>query len=112
MHFCPHLNGDYGGWLGLNNLRANGHPSGGSWRQFYCLGCGGYFLETHGTIFHGRQAAVELIVRVLACVAEGLGIRATARVFEVDPNTVLRWLVEAADQLQAFSRYFLCEVHV
>ena len=32
--------------------------------------------------------------------------------FEVDPHTVLQWLVEAADQLQAFSRYFLCEVHV
>jgi hypothetical protein len=27
-------------------------------------------------------------VRVLACLAEGLGIRATARVFEVAPNTV------------------------
>jgi hypothetical protein len=50
-------------------------------------------------LFHGQQATVELIVRVLACVAAGLGIRATARVFEVDPNTVLRWLVEAADQL-------------
>ena len=44
----------------------------------------GDFLETHGTLFHGKQAAVELIVRVLACLAEGLGIRATARVFEVD----------------------------
>jgi transposase-like protein len=111
-HFCPHRHCDYGGWLGLNNLRANGHPSGGPWRQFHCLGCDGYFLETHGTIFHGKQAAVELMVHVLACLAEGLGIRATARVFEVDPNTVLRWLVEAAEQLQAFSRYFLCEVHV
>ena len=40
-------------------------------------------METHGTIFHGKQAAVELIVRVLACLAEGLGIRATARVFEL-----------------------------
>jgi hypothetical protein len=45
---------------------------------------------------HGKQVAVELLVRVLACLAEGLGIRATARVFEVDPNTVLHWLVEAA----------------
>jgi len=56
--------------------------------------------------------AVELIVRVLACLAEGLGIRATARVFEVDPNTVLQWLVEAAEQLTAFSASFLCDVHV
>jgi hypothetical protein len=38
---------------------------------------------------HGKRVAVELSVRVLACLAEGLGIRATARVFEVDPNTVL-----------------------
>jgi IS1 family transposase len=49
---------------------------------------------------------------VLACLAEGLGIRATARVFEVDPNTVLQWLLEAAEHLQAFTRYFLCDVHV
>jgi hypothetical protein len=111
-HFCPHTDCDYRGWLGLNNLRANGHPSGGPWRQFHCTACDGYFPEHHGTIFYGKEAAVELIVRVLACLAEGLGIRATARVFEVDPNTVLHWLVEAAEQLKAFSSYFLCEVHV
>src|SRR5207237_8212106 len=112
MHFCPHRNCDYRGWLGLNNLLANGHPSGGPWRQLHCLGCQGYFPEHHGTIFHGKQAAVERIVHVLACLAEGLGIRATARVFEVDPNTVLQWLVEGAEQLHAFTSYFLCEVHV
>ena len=112
MQFCPHLNCDYRGWLGLNNLRANGHPGGGPWRQFYCLGCNGFFPEHHGTIFHGKQAEVELIVRVLTCLAEGLGIRATGRVFEVDANTVLHWLVDAAEQLRAFSAYFLCDVHV
>jgi len=111
-HFCPHAKCDYRGWLELNNLRANGYPNGGPWRQFHCTSCNGYFLETHGTIFHGKQAEVELIVRVLACLAEGLGIRATARVFEVAPNTVLAWLVEAAEQLRAFSAHFLCKVHV
>src|SRR5256712_6373164 len=111
-HFCPHVDCDYRGWLGLGNLRANGQPSGGPWRQLSCRSCEGYFLETHGTLLHGKRVSVELIVRVLACFAEGLGIRATARVFEVDPNTVLQWLVEAADQLEAFSRYFLCDVHV
>jgi hypothetical protein len=69
-------------------------------------------LETHGTIFHGKQAAVERIVRVVACLAEGLGIRATARVFEVAPPTVLQWLVAAAEQLRAFSAYFLCDLHL
>ncbi len=74
--------------------------------------CHRYFLETLGTLFHGKRAAVELIVRVIACLAEGLGIRGTARVFEVDPNTVLQWLVEAAEQLRAFSRYVLHDVRV
>ena len=111
-HFCPHTDCDHRGWLGRGNLRANGHPNGGPWRQFHCTSCQGYFPEHHGTLFHGKQAAVELIVRVLACLAEGLGIRATARVFEVDANTVLSWLVEAAEHLRAFSASFLCDLHL
>ena len=111
-HFCPYAGCRYRGWLGLGNLRANGHPNGGSWRQFHCTGCDGYFLETHGTLVHGKRVAVDLIVHVIGCLAEGLGIRGTARVFEVDPNTVLQWLVEAAEQLRAFSRYFLHDVRV
>ena len=112
QHFCPHGGCRYRGWLGLGNLRANGPPNGGPWRQFHCMACEGYFLETHGTLLHGKRVPVELIVRVLACLAEGLGIRATARVFEVAPHTVLHWLVEAAEQLTAFSAYLLCELHV
>jgi hypothetical protein len=111
-HFCPNPDCAYRGWVGWGNLRANGHPSGGPWRQLLCIACRGYFLETLGTIFHGKRASVELIVRVIACLAEGLGIRGTARVFEVDPNTVLQWLVEAAEQLRAFSRYVLHDVRV
>lgn len=111
-HFCPHANCEYRGWVGRGNLRANGHPNGGPWRQFHCSVCGGYVLENHGTIFHGKRMPVELMVRVLACLAEGLGIRGTARVFEIDPNTVLSWLVEAADQMQALSQYFLHDLHL
>jgi IS1 family transposase len=112
QQFCPNPDCDYRGRAGLGNLSSNGHPSGGSWRQLYCSQCKGYFLEHHGTIFYGKRVPAELIVRVLACLAEGLGIRGTARVFEVDPNTVLSWLVEAAEHLRAFSGFFLCEVHV
>ena len=77
-----------------------------------CVSCQGYFYETHGTILHGKRASVELIVRVIACLAEGLGIRGTARGCEIDPTTVLSWLVEAAEHLHAFSAYFLPEFHL
>ena len=111
-HFCPNPDCAYRGWTGWGNLRANGHPSGGPWRQLLCIACRGSFLETLGTLFHGKRSSVDLIVRIIACLAEGLGIRGTARVFEVDPNTILQWLVEAAAQLRGFSRHGLHDVRV
>jgi transposase-like protein len=111
-HFCPNPDCPYRGWAGWGTLRANGHPKGGRWRQRLCIVCRGYFLETLGTIFPGKRVAPELMVRVIACLAEGLGIRGTARVFEVDPHTVLQWLVEVPEQLQAFSRHVLHDMRV
>jgi hypothetical protein len=111
-HFCPDPACRYGGWLGLGNISANGHPNGGPWRQLHCTNCGGYFQETHGTPLHGKRVTPELLVWAVGALAEGLGIRAVARVFEVDPNTVLAWLVEAADHAVAFSQYFLHDLRV
>jgi transposase-like protein len=72
-----------------------------------CLGCNGYFLETLGTPFHGKQVEPDTLVWAIAALAEGLGIRAVARVFAVDSRTVLGRLVEAAEHLEAISRNFL-----
>ena len=72
MHFCPHSGCDDRGWLGLGNLRANGHPSGGRWRQFQCTACEGYFPEHCGTIFHGKQVAVERMVALQPQTPENL----------------------------------------
>jgi IS1 family transposase len=112
QHFCPDPACRYGGWLGLGNITSNGHPSGGPWRQLYCSQCRGYFLETHGTLFHGKRVPPDMLVWAVGALAEGLGIRAVARVFEVDPNTVLQWLVEAATHLRTFSQYFLHDIRV
>jgi hypothetical protein len=90
----------------------NGHPGGGPWRQLQCLGCQGYFQETHGTPLHGKRVPPERLVWAVGALAEGLGIRAVARVFEVDPNTVLAWLLEVADHAVAFSRHFLHDLRV
>jgi hypothetical protein len=111
-HFCPSPHCAYDGWVGCGNVRANGHPNGGRWRQLQCVACRSYFLETHGTLLHGMRVAPELVVWAVGALAEGLGIRAVARVFAVDPNTVLQWLVEAADHAVALSRYFLHDVRV
>ena len=112
QQFCPNANCDYRGWVDWGNLRANGHPRGGPWRPCYCTACEGSLLETHGTPLHGKRVAPDLLVWAVGALAEGVGIRAVARVFEVDPNTVLQWLVEVADHATALSRYFLHDVRV
>lgn len=65
-----------------------------------------------GTPFHSKRIAPDKLVWAITALAEGLGIRAVARVFEVDPNTVLILLVEAVEHLEAFSRYHLRDLHV
>jgi len=108
--FCPQPCCLYYGWVGRGNIRANGYPNGGRWRQFQCRSCRTYFLETSGTPLHGKRVPPEVLVWAVTAVAEGLGIRAVARVFAVDPNTVLQWLEEVADQATAFSRHCLHDV--
>jgi hypothetical protein len=96
----------------VGHLRANGHPSGGPWRQLLCVACRRDFLETLGTLLHGQRASGERIVRVMACLAAGVGSRGTARVCEVAPHPGLQWRVEAAAPLRAFSQHVLHDVRV
>ena len=112
QHYCPEKTCPYYGWVGRGNIHANGHPGRSPWRQLQCVVCQTYFLETQGTVFHGKRVPAELLVRVVAALAEGVGLRAVARVFEVDPNPVLQWVGEVADQLQAFSHYWLHDLPI
>jgi len=112
QQFCPDFDCAYYSWLGRGNIRANGHPGGTPWRQFQCVSCLGYFHQLHGTPLHGKHVSIDKLVWAVGALAEGLGIRAVARVFEVDPNTVLHWLVEVAEHLTAFSQHFLHNVRV
>ncbi len=49
-HFCPCEMCAYYGWVGLENIRVNGHPNGGRWRQLQCIVCNKYFMETKNMI--------------------------------------------------------------
>src|SRR4029453_6422839 len=110
--YCPQKTCAYYGWVGRGNVRANGHPRSGPWRQFHCVVCDTYFLETHGTLLYGKRGPAERIVHAVAALAEGLRIRGVVRGVAVDPPRVQAWLSEAADQLEAFSHHLLRDVHV
>jgi hypothetical protein len=88
QHCCPDHEGTYYGWVGRGHLRANGHPGGKPRRQLQCVACQRYFQEAPGTVFHATRGSPQMWVWAVGTLAEGLGIRAIARVFEVDPNMV------------------------
>jgi hypothetical protein len=79
------------------------HRGGGAWQSpgqrpsprgprapMALRGLRGDFLETSGTPMCGTRVAVDRRVWAVGARAEGLGIRAVARVFEGAPHTVLR----------------------
>ncbi len=111
-HHCPNKKCRYYGWVGLGNIRSNGHPNGGRWRQLECIVCGKCFMETTGTIFYRKRVPAETIWQALKALAEGLDIRATARVFDVDPNTIEMWLHQAAEYMEAVSHYLIHDLHL
>jgi hypothetical protein len=76
------------------------------------VSCHGYFQQTHGTLFHGTRVAPERLAWAVGALGEGWGVRAVARVFEVDPQTVLAWFVAAAAQLKTFAPYVLHDLQV
>jgi transposase-like protein len=69
-------------------------------------------METTNTIFFGKRVPAETIWQALKALAEGLDIRATARVFEVDPNTVETWLRQAAEHMEAVSHYMIHDLQL
>ena len=112
FHCCPKANCDDGGGVGLGHSSAHGPPNGGPWRQLHGTSWGGSFQATHGTPVPGTRGALDWLVWAVGALAEGLGSRAVARGFAVDPQTVLHWVVEVADHAMAFSRYVVHDVRV
>jgi hypothetical protein len=69
--------------------------------------CGKHFPETIGTIFYGSSVAAKDIMRAIALLCEGVSPRKIARVFEVDKDTVLGWLAEAAKHSETVIGYMV-----
>ena len=78
----------------------------GEVRQMYlCNKCGKPFSETAGTPFHHLKTPKETVVHALNELAEGSGVRATARTNHVDKDTILRWVERAGQHCQRVSEY-------
>ena len=85
----------------------------GEKRQLYlCQVCGRSFSETAGTPFYGLKTPTKMVCIALKELAEGLGVRAVARIHGVEPDTVLDWLRKAGQHCEQLSEYMMQELEL
>jgi IS1 family transposase len=109
--YCPHQDCQgYGQPFTAGLLVKNGSSRGEP--QAHCNACGGSVVLSSGTAYYGLkadQAIFELAVRALA---EGNALRATARIVQVDKDTVCAWLDRAARHCRAVMLSLWHNLHV
>ena len=85
----------------------------GEKRQMYeCRVCGKRFSETAGTPFYGLKTPTKRVCMALQELAEGLGVRAVARIQGVEPDTVLDWLRKVGPHCEQLSEYMMQELEL
>jgi len=67
---CPTLDDSDHGGHGRGNICAHGQPGCQSWQQLPCVPCHGSCSEMHSTRVYGQRSSSDLLVRVIACLAE------------------------------------------
>lgn len=82
------------------NIKRHGYTKNGT-QRYYCKTCQQSFTATKGTIFYRRHTAMEEILEVLAFLAEGVRPSTLARVKGHKEDTILDWLYEAAQHVEA-----------
>jgi transposase-like protein len=63
----------------------------------YCRTCGKRFASTQSSALFGLHLPAETIRQIIHHAAEGVGVRATARLLELDKDTVNRVILRAGE---------------
>lgn len=72
----------------------NGHAYS---TMFRCVDCGRFFSERRFTGYSGLKLPPEKITQIVNCLVEGISIRATCRLLDVEKKTVVRVMLHAAE---------------
>jgi transposase-like protein len=95
QHFCPNPDcKDYGN-KGLGNITTSTTFGKQQIQLLRCKTCNKRFSERHNTVFSGLRLDEKTVNEILLGLAEGLSIRACARVKGVNKDTVQRVLERA-----------------
>jgi hypothetical protein len=112
MYFCPYEDCSNYGKVGADNQIIGAGRYGKHQTQLLgCKVCRRTFSARRGTPLFGLKTDEDIFYDVIACLAEGNGIRATARIKKVDKDTVTSWLDKASQHVEAVSRYLMVNLH-
>ena len=75
---------------------------------FKCNECDKAFAETAGTPMQDLKSPISKVASVLKVRSEGMGLRATARVFGMDKKTISVWEQQFAALKETLMLYSLC----
>lgn len=107
---CPNRRCRLVGKKGQGTVVSNGTyrtRSTGKARLFLCRACGKAFSSRVGTAFFNLRTPKKTFLLGLQLLAEGLGLRGTARVLHVKLDTVRGWLAAAARHCEDVSRLLI-----
>ena len=96
--FCPNKQCKDYGQRGQGNIAVRGKYGKDKSRDLlYCRTCGKRFASTRASAMFGLHLPAETIRQIIHHAAEGVGVRATARLLGLDKDTVNRVILRAGE---------------
>jgi len=98
QHFCPNEQCKDYGLRDQGNIAVRGKYGKDKSRDLlYCRTCGKRFAATRASALFGLHLSPDTVRQIIHHAAEGVGVRATARLLEMDKDTVNRVILRAGE---------------
>ena len=99
--FCPNKECKDYGLQNHGNITVRGKYGKDKTKDLlYCRTCGQRFAPTRATAFFGLHLSDEKIEQIIHHAAEGVGVRATARLLGINKDTVNRVILRAGEHCE------------
>ncbi len=99
--FCPNIDCKDYGLQNHGNIAIRGKYGKNKDKDLlYCRTCGKRFASTRATAFFGLHLSDDQIAQIIHHAAEGVGVRATSRLLDINKDTVNRVILRAGEHCE------------
>lgn len=109
--YCPNQHCRYYGVRFNESLLVKNGSSRGR-KQALCKACGSSVSLRYGTAYLGLEADFAIFETAVRALSEGNSLRATARIVQIDKDTVCDWLDQAATHCRLVMLYLWHQLHI